>query len=128
MNTTPPCSKCNSACCRQFGNAKFAVGLEDDEDFPEAKLYKLPSGKVRGLPFKDGKCIHLGDDNLCKVYDKRPKMCRQFNCLYSYYVFGNAHGNIIQHNPHLVPLIQLNAPDFAKQRELERAARSKTPS
>lgn len=44
------CSKCG-ACCKRIGK----TGLMPD----------------RG----DGACIHLGDDNLCKIYDTRPELC-----------------------------------------------------
>ena len=25
---------------------------------------------------EDGACIHLSEDNLCKIYDERPQLCR----------------------------------------------------
>ncbi len=28
----------------------------------------------------DKKCEQLGDDNLCKIYENRPQMCREFDC------------------------------------------------
>jgi Fe-S-cluster containining protein len=28
----------------------------------------------------DGACIHLGDDNKCLIYEKRPKVCQSFTC------------------------------------------------
>jgi len=45
------CSKCG-ACCRRAGQ----LGL-------------MPQRK-------DGACIHLDDDNTCKIYDTRPDLCR----------------------------------------------------
>lgn len=45
------CSKCG-ACCRRAGQ----LGL-------------MPKRE-------DGACIHLAEDNTCKIYDTRPKVCR----------------------------------------------------
>ena len=44
-----PCTKCG-ACCRS----------------------------VHGTPLDrgDGACVHLGEDNACRVYDERPEVCR----------------------------------------------------
>lgn len=30
--------------------------------------------------FIDKKCEQLGDDNLCKIYDDRPEMCKDYDC------------------------------------------------
>lgn len=48
-----PCTKCG-ACCRLIGN------------LPEMKDFN------RG----DGVCKNLTKDNLCKIYDSRPDICR----------------------------------------------------
>ena len=45
------CSKCG-ACCRRAG-----------------KLGLMPKRE-------DGACIHLADDNTCKIYETRPEFCR----------------------------------------------------
>jgi Fe-S-cluster containining protein len=33
----------------------------------------MPEGKPGGI-----RCIHLGDDYSCGIYDSRPKVCRDF--------------------------------------------------
>jgi Fe-S-cluster containining protein len=33
---------------------------------------------------EDNSCIYLGDDNLCKIHDTRPQVCREFNCGYEF--------------------------------------------
>lgn len=45
------CSKCG-ACCRRAG--KWGI---------------MPQRE-------DGACIHLSEDNTCKIYDTRPEICR----------------------------------------------------
>ena len=45
------CSKCG-ACCRMAGRLGFMPQRED------------------------GACIHLDEDNTCKIYDTRPDICR----------------------------------------------------
>ena len=49
-----PCTKCG-ACCKQAGYLR---------DFPEP----LMPGTLR--------CVHLGDDNSCLIYSRRPEVCR----------------------------------------------------
>ena len=44
------CSQCG-ACCRIAGELGFMPSRED------------------------GACIHLGEDNLCTIYDERPDIC-----------------------------------------------------
>ena len=36
----------------------------------------MKAGELGIMPSrKDGACIHLGKDNLCKIYEERPKIC-----------------------------------------------------
>jgi len=78
------CSKCNGACCRY-------VVIEMDapkelEDFDIIKWYVCHKN-VNVFVEEDGAwniefitpCEHLGEDNLCKIYEKRPQICRDFS-------------------------------------------------
>ncbi len=40
--------------------------------------FREASGLFMLAQAQDGSCIHLGKDNLCKIYEKRPGVCRQF--------------------------------------------------
>jgi len=78
------CSSCNGACCRY-------VVIELDapkelEDFDIIKWYVCHKN-VNVFVEEDGAwnvefitpCEHLGEDNLCKIYEKRPQICRDFS-------------------------------------------------
>jgi len=82
MNDNNICVSCETNCCRNF----FIIleGIKD-KDWLQwlsyhkgVKIEKLGKDKVQvwfELP-----CFHLGEDNRCKIYKKRPKMCRKFKC------------------------------------------------
>jgi len=112
----PPCEKCNAACCRQYSDHKFASALYEDEEnlFPEAKLFHDHDSHFMAIPYKNGKCIHLMDDDKCGIYDRRPRNCREFNCIHGYLLFGSHHGSHLDNNPHVVELIQLAYPDIRR--------------
>ena len=42
----------------------------------------------RVLPYRDGRCQFLADDDRCTIYDDRPLSCRQFECTLSYNTTG----------------------------------------
>lgn len=75
------CQKCGK-CCNQF---VINVSEGKESFIPTFK-------KIYGTNFVDVKaiivrmvarCEHLGKDNLCKIYDKRPQRCRDFECVNS---------------------------------------------
>jgi len=83
------CTHCPAKCCRYF-----ALPIEtptDWEDFEYIRWYLLHE---RGTVFTEddswyllvhNKCKQLGDDNLCKAYETRPQICRDYtvdNCEY----------------------------------------------
>jgi hypothetical protein len=77
-----PCGECN-ACCR----AAYFIQVEADETqalaaIPPSLLFPAPgdsSGKkVMGFS-EQGHCPMLGND-LCTIYDVRPRTCRVFDC------------------------------------------------
>ena len=62
---------CDSFCCR------LLVRLEPDE--MDYTVEGVPKGFVdKG---EDGNCIHFDNDtNLCRIWEKRPKICRAYDC------------------------------------------------
>lgn len=88
------CLKCGY-CCRHllnevdFGLAGLFLLPEETKLFPKDKIFPLYGfgikGRSRPRPIEIGMyqyaemtCIHLTQDNLCKIYDKRPLICRAF--------------------------------------------------
>jgi hypothetical protein len=64
---------CQAACCHMV----FALSAQD-----------LQEGGIRWdlyMPYQiarrpDGACVHLGDDLRCTIHDRRPAICRAFDC------------------------------------------------
>lgn len=112
MMPNPPCHGCNAACCRDSGAWPFAVRLFP-EDLKNPKLNKaksrwvFPHRRWRNpdhlplkewvLKFVNGACPFLDVvENRCKIYDERPKICREFDCRQCtpFGVFLNANPNV----------------------------------
>lgn len=76
------CTYCTAKCCRYF-----ALPIDtpsSTKDFEYIRWYLLHD---RATVFIEGdswyllvhtKCRHLGDDNLCMDYEKRPQICRDY--------------------------------------------------
>jgi Fe-S-cluster containining protein len=74
---TVPCAgkvhACKAACCHMV----FSLSPQD-----------LQEGGIRWdlyMPYQiarrpDGACVHLGDDMRCTIHDRRPAVCRAFDC------------------------------------------------
>lgn len=126
IDNSPPCDQCRAACCTRPGHAAL-VYLHEDEigQFPEA--IHVPSRhepEKMMLPVNaQGRCIFLGDDNRCRIYERRPRACREFNCLYSYRLGKNRHGFFLEDHPDVVQLIETLRPAFAESRILEQRQR-----
>ena len=59
-----PCTSCG-CCCKRISKAVEFLNVQDKDN----PLY---------FPYswdKNGKCEHLTDTNMCKIYHKRPLMC-----------------------------------------------------
>lgn len=81
---TKDCSTCNGACCRYI--VTEIDSPEEVEDFEEIKWYVAHKNVNVFVDEEDAwhlefltPCEHLGEDNLCKIYEKRPKICRDFS-------------------------------------------------
>ena len=77
------CERCGD-CCK-----KLYIILNDSDIKDIKKLgYQLDSfseieqvGEYKGkrvLKKIDGRCVFLADDNLCKIYDSRPEICKKY--------------------------------------------------
>jgi Fe-S-cluster containining protein len=116
-----PCDQCTAACCRQNGHA-YAVLLEGDERrkfAPWAQDVPVWRGDVvvaeRVLPYRDGRCVFLGGDDRCTIYQDRPVNCRRFQCVTGYRPGGSdpaGHGAFLRANPAVVRLLDALEPGF----------------
>lgn len=101
-----PCHLCCAACCKQNGH-DFAALLAGDEVrkfAPFAVDVPIRAGErvvvERVLPYVDGRCQFLGDDDRCTIYADRPAACRAFQCVDHFNRSGvGAHGPFLQRNP-----------------------------
>jgi Fe-S-cluster containining protein len=94
MSDENPCRECGGICCSFHDMSISWRSLPEDETFDEAK----DDLDVSNLPFEDGEvpdmewyvedtpggsivfhCTHR-EDGLCTEYDRRPEMCRAFEC------------------------------------------------
>jgi Fe-S-cluster containining protein len=110
-----PCHLCYAACCKQNGH-DYAVLLEGDERRrfgPFAIDVRIDDGRravvERVLPYRDGRCIFLGNDDRCSVYDDRPVNCRRFQCVRYFHQSGadrSGHGEFLQRNRPVLEMLE----------------------
>lgn len=116
----PPCDQCTAVCCRQYSHDYAAeIGPDEEDSFPEAIWWQDSNPGLlaalndhnpvlRVLPYVDGKCVNLGEDNRCKRYDTRPEVCQSFSCVSSYKARPSGeHGYFCDDHPEVVQLIEL---------------------
>src|SRR5688572_23994013 len=98
-----PCTCCTAACCRQNGH-DYAALLRGDETrkfaaFGVEVAIRGDDGRVlvEGvLPYVNGRCQFLGENDLCTIYDDRPAACRAFECVADFNRDGvGAHGEFL---------------------------------
>lgn len=76
------CDKCNSLCCRYF--ALPIETPEDRGDYDDIRWFLCHKDITVFVEDDDwyinikNKCNNLTKDNRCKIYDKRPRICRQY--------------------------------------------------
>ncbi|MDQ7087485.1 MAG: YkgJ family cysteine cluster protein [Acidobacteriota bacterium] len=78
----PPCERCAALCCRYF--ALELDPPEDEDDFDDLRWYLLH--KRSWIWVDDGEwylqvdeeCRFLEKDGRCGIYDRRPRICREY--------------------------------------------------
>ncbi len=110
-----PCHLCYAACCKQNGH-DYAVLLEGDERRrfgPFAIDVRINDGHravvERVLPYRHGRCIFLGEDDRCTIYDDRPMNCRRFQCVRSFHQNGadlTRHGEFLLRNRRVLEILE----------------------
>ena len=77
------CEKCTGLCCRYF--ALPIETPEDRGDFDDIRWYLCHKNATVFVEDGDwyinmeNKCKNLTPDNRCKIYNKRPRICRGYN-------------------------------------------------
>lgn len=82
---------CKGMCCRKWNvpiqESEFTAGsynakkvcVIDGNDCTNKRQHCI-NRQFRLAQKDDGSCVYLGDDNRCSIYDRRPQVCRNFNC------------------------------------------------
>ena len=74
------CIKCPSLCCRDLTyNINRPRTREDIDELKWDLQYDTVRVFIKSRRWHEiieGKCIYLMKNNLCKIYDRRPKKCR----------------------------------------------------
>jgi Fe-S-cluster containining protein len=99
-----------AACCKQNGHV-YSVLLEPSEYArfgPFSIELAVDNGAFRVservIPYREGRCLFLGEGDLCTIYDDRPQSCRRFECVRGYHHGGadvTSHGDFLLRNPHV---------------------------
>lgn len=111
-----PCKECGATCCK-WGSG---VHLEPQEYFDflamlgskgMKNIYYQMSGvgnKVQcGIIFENRRCQFLDENDRCSIYDKRPQMCRTYNCRNVLALKRPDYTPaILRENPHLEKLLE----------------------
>ena len=110
-----PCHLCIAACCKQNGH-EYSVLLEPTEYGrfgPFAVEFVVQKGNVRAvervLPYRHGRCVFLGHDDRCTVYENRPTSCRRFECITGFHHGGgdcSSHSRFLKRNPNVLALLE----------------------
>ena len=106
-----PCHLCTAACCKQNGH-DYSVLLEPQEHArfrPFSIDFPVMNGTTRVIerviPYQAGRCLFLGDDDLCTIYDDRPRSCRNFECVMQYGGTLRPHSRFLDLNPRVRQLL-----------------------
>ena len=103
-----------AACCKQNGHG-YSVLLEPHEYArfgPFSIDYAVDNGRFRQvervIPYRGGRCVFLGEDDLCTIYEDRPQSCRRFECVRGYHHGGadvRSHSDFLLRNGHVRGLL-----------------------
>jgi hypothetical protein len=109
---TSPCHLCHANCCKQNGH-DYAVLLEAAEwrrFAPFCVEVRVDAGACvtteRVLPYRDGRCQFLDEDDRCTIYEDRPANCRRFECAPGFSSRG-AHSPFLERNPDVLEMLRL---------------------
>jgi len=118
-----PCRKCSAQCCKYFAlqidtprsrddfeNLRWYIAHQKTHIFSEKRKWYLEITK---------RCRYLTKDNLCKIYDTRPAICREHSARDCEFTHGEA-----EHDLYFKSLPELDA--YLKERFKKTKKKSKT--
>jgi Fe-S-cluster containining protein len=110
-----PCETCWARCCKQKGH-DYAVLLLESEYArfgPFAADVVIADRGIRVvekvLPYCDGRCQFLDDDDRCLIYEDRPHYCRRFQCVRAFHHGGvdvSSHGEFLKRNRDVLEMLE----------------------
>lgn len=108
-----PCGDCTANCCKQNGY-EFAVLLRAEElrrfgAYGTWVTFDHHGARRREfvLPYVNGRCQFLGQDDRCMIYEDRPMSCREFECASAYNARGlGEHGRFLELNPDVLERLE----------------------
>ena len=109
-----PCHACTALCCKQNGH-DYAVLLHGDDERRRFAAFSIgvviaadrAPVEERVLPYDNGRCTFLGDDDRCTIYDDRPRNCRRFECVRFFHSEPDrSHGRFLRRNPRALRAIE----------------------
>ena len=108
-----PCQLCTAACCKQNGH-DYAALLRGNEVRKFAAFStdaRIQTGDrsfvEKVLPYVNGRCQFLGDDDRCTIYEDRPQACRAFQCIDDFNQDGiGTHGPFLRRNAAVLQILQ----------------------
>lgn len=73
-----PCGSC-SLCCRDQAVQLLPEQGDDWRQYKTVWAKGMNGRPARFIPQVNGACVYLVDDK-CSIHDRRPKLCRMFDC------------------------------------------------
>lgn len=109
-----PCGQCVAACCKQNGHDYAAILAQDEiarfRAFAQSVALRGSDGLLASefvLPYRDGRCQFLGEDDRCTIYEDRPQACRAFECAPRFNAHGvDRHDLFLEGNPRVLELLK----------------------
>ena len=81
--TDSTCAKCPSLCCTNLsvwiGSPRTKAEIEDLKWQLQFDTVRIYIRNRRWYQLVEGRCMYLGDDYQCKIYERRPDKCRAHN-------------------------------------------------
>lgn len=110
-----PCETCWARCCKQNGHDYAVLLLQSEYPrfTPFAVDVVIAHGDARvvekALPYRQGRCQFLGDEDRCLIYEDRPHHCRAFQCVTAFHHGGtdvSGHGEFLKRNGDVLDMLE----------------------
>ena len=84
------CTSCPARCCRTAGLGYKYLYLQPGEArMPLFRnVAKLRTDGLYVIRYENGACPFLGKNNRCTIYERRPEVCREYECWHPQHIEG----------------------------------------